>query len=159
MMTSFDISKNPQTQLPENWQEKGEYSYSVDDLIDAYNSGKQHALNEHNSILKEKFEENIQKAMLHSQDLINEMQQKGIICEKAFLRPVGLTKFDSLFIVPSENFLSDEFVEIYALARQKRSNVNEATFHISFSFMPLTSNINEEIIVCDGFNFKYERSK
>lgn len=144
--------------VPENWHKKSESEVDFFDLIvDAYESGKRDGFQEYVNIVKEKFQSNITSAAENAEfvfsKLKKEYQVKSI---ELYLKADSPTKFEALYIVPKKDFASDDFLRVYNLCRTLKAEINDSTFHLSFTFMPNSRHLNRHLIVCDGFSLKYE---
>lgn len=141
-----------------NWILNPEKEYFThDELIDAYLRGKEHQKNENQKILLEKLESNLKLAQSIVENITSEIKEKGFKPFKSYLRINNIIKFDAIFDVSSEDFISDNFDEIYSISRKIKKEVNSDTFNINFTFMPHSESINEKRINCEGFIFMYEK--
>ncbi|MBU0488410.1 MAG: hypothetical protein KKD31_10730 [Bacteroidetes bacterium] len=129
--------------------------YSENDLIDAYLAGKREQRDSEKKILIERFVSNLNKAKTRGIDffrfLVAEKQNPKI----AYLKIEDISKFQIVFIIPQDVFVSEGFPVVYSKAREIKQEVNDDTFHISFSFMPFTESINEERLISDGFILRH----
>ena len=145
--------------LPENWERKKQTEYDEFDLmVDAYETGKKDGREEFANIIREKLQNNINKAAECSEYLLKTLQKSyKIKPSDLYLKYTSPTKLEALFVVPKKSFISDDFSEVYKFCREYKSSINDDTFHLSFIFMPSSRHINRELIVCDGFSLKYDK--
>lgn len=131
--------------------------FTHDELIDAYLKGKEQQKSENQKILLEKLESNIKLAQSIVETITKEIKLKGFNSLKSYLRINNIVKFDAIFDVSTEDFISDSFDDIYTFSRKIRKEVNSDTFNINFTFMPHSESLNEKRIGCEGFIFTYEK--
>lgn len=142
--------------LPQNWK-KEESVYTGDHLIDAYLKGKQDGKDEMMKTLTKQFKENMEIATSISEKLYAAAEERKINFKTIHVKAEGITKFSALVIAKMEDFLSDEFREIFGIARKLKKEVESEGFYISFSFTPYSNQLNEKCIIADGFFLKYEK--
>lgn len=139
-----------------NWK-KNKEAFSGDDLIDAYLKGKEAGKNEKMRILFNQFKGNIEKATSLSENLYEFACKKDIKLKEIHLKAEDITRFAALFVADKNNFLSDNFRELYIHAREIKKIAETEDFYISFSFMPASEKINESCLITDGYFLKYEK--
>jgi hypothetical protein len=130
-----------------------------DELIDAYLKGREEQKNQNQKILFEKLEANIKTAQTIVVDIVNQIAETGFKMYKSYLKIDNITKFDVIFDIAVQDYLSPQFDEIYKLSHEIKSKYNNDTFNISFAFMPHSEFINERRINCEGFIFSYDKQK
>jgi hypothetical protein len=148
--------KEPIHSLPTNWRQEKD-SFTGDDLIDAYLKGKQAGKNELINILSKQFETNLEIATTVSEKLFVEAKKKKIAPKEVHLKADGITNFSALFVVDKDDFVSDNFRQIFSLARKLKTKVETDSFYISFAFLPISNNLNEKSLHADGYFLKYEK--
>lgn len=131
--------------------------FTHDELIDAYLMGKEQQKNDNQRILLEKLEANVSLAKSIVETLVEEIENINFKPHNSYLRINNITKFDAIFVVAMDDFISEKFDEIYALSQKLKKDHNNDTFYINFTFMPFTDNLNEKRINCEGFFLKYEK--
>jgi len=107
-------------------------------------------------ILNEKSEENLLKAKKTVENFAEKIIENDFRVNCAFLKINDVAKYEGLFLISLDDYLSDNFITIYKLSIKTKKEINSNTFYFDFKFMPLTENFNEEKIESDGFGFKYE---
>lgn len=142
--------------FPTNWRQE-ENSFTGDDLIDAYLKGKQAGKNEMINILSKQFETNVEIATSVSEKLFVEAKKKKIVPKEVHLKADGITNFSALFVVDKNDFVSDNFRQIFTIARKLKTKAETDSFYISFTFLPASNNFNEKSLHADGYFLKYEK--
>jgi len=112
------------------------YYYTHDELIDAYLKGKEAQKNENKRILIEKLEENLKQAQGIVENLVEEIRSKGFKIYKSYLRINNIVKFDAIFDVSPEDYISDAFNEIYKEGHEIKKTFNSDIFHLNLIYMP-----------------------
>ncbi|MBR2648175.1 MAG: hypothetical protein IKD55_05005 [Sediminibacterium sp.] len=141
---------------PTNWHQE-ENSFTGDDLIDAYLKGKQAGRSEMIHILSKQFETNLSIATTVSEKLFLEAKKKKILPKEVHLKADGITNFSALFVVDKNDFISDNFRQIFTLSRKLKAKVETENFYINFTFLPISNNLNEKNLHADGYFLKYEK--
>ncbi len=140
------------------WEEK--ISFSVDDLINAYQKGKEKGKKNGKknffAELKSAFFDNLIKAQLLGHDFFELINRKGYNCQRALLAIDGINNFKILYIVKSDDYLKKEFKEIYSLSYNFRNQHNNNIFDLSISLMPHSPHINEDLLLADGFILEHK---
>ena len=142
--------------LPSHWTK--EESYTSDDVITAYMKGKKDGMEDYKKILLEKLSSNMSTATKLTESFCSEITSEyKVEFKKAYLRIADITKFEVLIPVPETKFVSNDFRKIYLLADKVKQVNNNETFYITFSFMPISEQFNEQALINDGFAMQYER--
>jgi hypothetical protein len=137
--------------VAQNWSEVKKDSFTADDLLDAYTSGKE----EHHRILKKAFQSNISAVIDLSDALLSTLSKNNISCTRAFIKPEGLETFSALFFVPEKDALSKAFDKIYKEAEKIRGKAENNDLYVDFAFVPFTDYIDEDMVNADGYTIKY----
>jgi len=155
-MHTVDTQTIKPSPLPLNWK-KEESVYTGDHLIDAYLKGKEDGKNDMMKTLTKQFKDNMEIATSISEKLYAAAEERKINFKTIHVKAEGITKFSALVVAKMEDFLSDEFRDIFSVARKLKNEVESDHFYISFSFMPYSNGLNEKCITADGFFLKYEK--
>lgn len=107
-------------------------------------------------ILNKESNENFIKAQKTVEDFAEKIIENNFHVNCAFLKINDVAKYQGLFLISLDDYLSDNFMTIYKLSIKTKKDINSDTFYFDFKFMPLTENFNEEKIESDRFDFKYE---
>lgn len=137
--------------VAQNWSEVKKDSFTADDLLDAYSSGKE----EHHRILKKAFQSNIATVIDLSSNVLMALSKLDISCTRAFIKPEGLETFSAIFFVPEKDALSKTFDKIYKEAEKIRTKAEGDDLYVDFSFVPYTDFMDEEMLNSDGYTIKY----
>lgn len=160
----FNINLLPYAKIPsENWKNASEEAKNSlksepDDIIHAFHAGVDKGMNMTQQVLLKSFEENIKKAFSVSEDVFKKISTEKFSVNNLFLKANNIASFDVLFIVKSEDYLSDFRKEAYKIARDVKKSITEKLFDINFSFMPNSSDVNTDCLNSDGFIYRYEAS-
>lgn len=143
-------------ELPVNWKKDDQW-YSGDNLIDAYLKGKQDGRNETNNILSKQFETNLTIATSIAEKLFSEAKKKKIELKEIHLKANSITNFSALFVADENDFIADDFRNIFSIARKFKNKVESDSFYINFFFLPLSDSFNEKNLNAEGYFLKYEK--
>ena len=108
-------------------------------------------------ILSKQFETNLSIATTVSEKLFLEAKKKKILPKEVHLKADGITNFSALFVVDKNDFISDNFRQIFTLSRKLKAKVETENFYINFTFLPISNNLNEKNLHADGYFLKYEK--
>ena len=134
--------------LPKNWEKPP----TPDEILDAYEAGKTEQARVNLRVLNE----NLESACSSAEQLYRELVQIiGLECLGLHMRIVGLSRFQALFLVDLKGFISDKRNLAYASATSASKATVSSTFHIEFSFMPVSDHVNLEAIYSDGYFLTY----
>lgn len=145
--------------LSQSWvKEKGKDSgvFTSNDILQAYEKGKEFGKSEVQQILMEKIKSNIQTSTSICQQTMEMMRTKfGFECEAVHLRIDDAIKYDVLFIVDEEDYVSKDFLKVYDFIGKKVLAANNDTFHLSYIFMTDSEDIELDSMLADGFIYRY----
>jgi len=134
------------------------FIFSADEVINAYFQGKKDQKSENRNILMEKLEVNLVKAKKASEELYHLIDSKGFKCVEVLLKVKNIATFNSLFIINEEDFVKDEFQEIYIESIRKKKELNDSTtFEFSTIFMPTSGDLIMNSLLADGYILNYGR--
>jgi hypothetical protein len=156
--------------LSKSWHEektsemgKGEERYPADYVAFAwnrgYNQGKEdgaeQALRDFiDARWTELHEKAIQLASLRER-LYFSLKEKNFEPLKTFLRIEPDGTFDLLFLVRHEDFVSEKFREIYAIARELRLGATTEEFNVNIGFLPDGPELDQNLILEDGYQYTH----
>ena len=146
------------SQVDKNWVKQPD-TYTGDDLIDAFIRGKEVGQTEYTRVLTSQLRTNLTLAQRVSEDLFKVAGEKGFVFTDAWIKADGITNFNTLVVVKEEDFLDDRFREVYTIARKIKDDSLNENFHISFTFMPFSSNLNTACVRADGYFLKYDKNR
>ena len=156
--------------LSSDWRQgvDGESGYvSADYVIDAYKAGvaaggKEDFLNS----LKGSIGKGVRRAAKVGETFYIQLKEVfNVDCKRVMLKMDSIiddgqktcSHFELLFIVAEEDYIKDSFLYIYNVANALCLSVNDDCFNISISFMTEDENIDEGLLMCDGFKYTYEK--
>ena len=157
-MTAITRS-NLKKSVSSDWIKKEKESYTSDEVINAYLQGEKDGQSAKEKVLIQKLEENLKLAQKIVENINEEMVKSNFTSIRSYLRIKSLFRFDAVFSINKDDYLSTGFDAIYKLSRDFKSACNNDSFNINTTFMPITDSLNEERLVSDGFYFTYEKRK
>lgn len=102
------------------------------------------------------FHKNLTKATSLSENIFHtSFNDYGVKVKKVYLRPNDTCYFESLFLVATEDYLSDKMLDVYRKSAEITANFNDPNFRIDFKFMSYTKDLNIDRIHSDGFSYEY----
>jgi hypothetical protein len=153
------ITKNQiSTSYSNNWH-KQEDVITANDAIDAYFKGKEDGKSEQERVNRRLFTSNLEKAKSVSEFLFEKIALEGIQLKAIHLKAETITSFCALFVADKNDFLKDEFRDVFIRAREVKIQSDDDTFSISFLFTPDSSSLNEHSLASDGYLLKYYGKK
>jgi hypothetical protein len=128
-----------------------------DDVIDAWKIGVLKGLKLKDQIHEKYFNEKINSALMAANRLIDVFNREiDLKCIEAFLRIYDLDKFDFLFLVDFEAYLSDRLNAAYEEAlKVKRTCKKDNGLTFNFILKPKTAQTKIENVLADGYYLKY----
>lgn len=157
--TNTDIATTNVVELRPNWHPTDKFS--GDEMIDAYFLGKKAGIeagwDEKFQIIAKQFKANIETAVEVSESLYKEASELGIGLKSIQLKSEGLSKFTALFIVDSNDFVSDKFLDVYKISRKLNGHKSNPDIYISFLFTPYSDKLNQDCLTADGYFLNYAK--
>ncbi len=150
MSTVFKEVASKSKAVSDNWKEE-KSTFTVDDLLDAYTSGKEAS----QRILKQAFENNITTVISYSAEILAAIHKLAFPCTKAYIKPVGLECFSTIYFVQEGDTISKKFDKIYKEAEKIRSKAEQSNLFLDFTFVPYTDTVEDNMISADGYSIKY----
>jgi hypothetical protein len=153
MATAHTIKKDQivdDTIVDKKWYNEDEVT---DIRIEAFQAGVKHTKEQ----LKTKLNQNQEKAKEILTEIYLRLNQVLKVKAKMIkLRPVYYNSFESIFIIPPKDFLSQEqFTHVSMVTEAILRKYNGKDFNLSALFMPSSTKINEEAMFADGFNLTF----
>jgi len=106
-------------------------------------------------ILNKESNENFIKAQKTVEDFAEKIIKNNFHVNCAFLKINDIAKYEVLFLIPLDDYLSDNFMTIHKLSRKTKKDISD-TFYLDFKFRPFIENFNREKIESNELCFKYE---
>lgn len=102
------------------------------------------------------FRKNMDQSALDTFRIISFLDTKKIGHKSAFLKVNDISNFSVIVVVSREDFFRAEFLESYSIVNSIRKETETNSYHIDFSFMPVsnTEEVNKELLGSDGFDFQ-----
>lgn len=153
-MTTTESKKRGSHSLSNHWQ-KQTNAITYNDVSEAYLKGKEAGKTEQQRVNQSLFTNNLNKAKEISEKLFEEITNSGLKIKAIHLKAEAITSFNALFVSDKNDFLKDEFRNVFILARKYKSENENETFNISFTFTPDSNTLDENCLASDGFFVKY----
>jgi hypothetical protein len=84
------------------------------------------------------------------------MREIGITPISANLKVVSESSLRVLVTVSDEDFLKEDFLRIYSIAREIQDNSKTEVYSIYFSFVNRSPSFDAELVELDGFTYSYK---
>lgn len=141
-----------------SWKiERPEGMHSTDVVIDAYITGKKDGLQLAQKTAIAQLKKNIEKAGDQTKKLLDHMESIGFSAVDAYLRIISIDNLEVLVAVKQDDFLNDKFLDVYNWLAALEEVAREEIFNISFSYIDLSENFDEQIVFSDGFIHKFKK--
>jgi hypothetical protein len=157
-MTATTSQRKISTKQSNHWQKQSNV-ITYNDVLDAYLKGKEAGKTEQQRVNQSLFDKNLEKAQVLSEKLFEEITSIGVKIKAIHLKADAITSFNSLLIADKNDFLTDEFRNVFLLARKIKSANEDQTFSISFTFTPDSNTLDENCLTSDGFFTKFYGEK
>jgi len=132
--------------------------YSEDEIASIkkveFEKGKEHF----NQVQLKQYTDNLLKAQdVAEKHFISVLTNFGIKLKQIRLKPISISSFELIFIMPESDFLSiDNYRKVVEDGVQFINEYSNNKFYISFMYMPHTNNINDTAFLLDGFYITYD---
>ncbi|MES2389158.1 MAG: hypothetical protein V4543_14240 [Bacteroidota bacterium] len=155
LTTKAPVLKAGKSTLPVNWLFRTfEPGISSEDSINAYLFENRYV----HAFQRTTFISNLLTASGFALNFLKALDaEKGIKCLSVFIKAADLRSFELLLTVDVGDFVSEEFVSAYKLARESKAAVNTDSFNLTISFLPNSDQLDAEALICDGFTWHYEQ--
>ncbi len=157
-MTTTETRQKSSTGLSNHWQKQSNV-ISYNDILDAYLKGKEAGKTEQQRVNQSLFDTNLEKAQEVSEKLFEEITHSGVNIKAIHLKAEAITSFSALFVSDTNDFLKEDFRNVFILARKIKNESEDQTFSISFTFTPASKNLDENCLASDGFFAKFYGKK
>lgn len=152
-VTGLDLSqweiKNP--------IDKEQY-YTCDAVIEAYLTGEKNGLKSEQKVLFNQFTDNVDKSKKNTLEFLKLIESFGFLPKGAYIKFDSFDLFEALIAVSEIDFVKDEFLKIYDELIKLQNSKNEELYKINFSFVPVTTELDEANIMYDGYVIRYKKS-
>ncbi len=132
-----------------------DWTFTKEDFVAAYELGMKHA-----DVNAQKEYETLRSQRIHQlahlrDDIANYLKAEGFHPIKAFLGVDTAQAFDLMLLVPSDDFLAEDFRRVYGYARAMRTKVTEDRYSVNVTFSDATPEFDENLVVADGYWYAY----
>lgn len=156
METLKTYNKDIEWSIEPIYKDKNNEIYSVDDIINAYLSGKLDVLKKfEEKAVGEAFGKNLQLAKDYSIKYWKYLQASKIKPEKVFLKIKDKERFNALFVINEDVWCDNSFDEQYNEAIKVKSEINSNSFDYSIILMPKSDSFDKESLLSDGYLLSY----
>jgi hypothetical protein len=129
---------------------KGKEWFSDDELIEAYNLGKDY----YKHSVMQAFAKNLEKAQELCEEMYETLSSVSIEVKSVHLKDGDFTNFSAIFVIPAGIFLDfDQFSEVNSIVRQKVTQAEGIS--LSYLLMPFSEAIDKEAMIADGYNYSF----
>lgn len=135
-----------------NWKNESEEALKKQ----AFHEGFKKGMDAKDVAIKQFFTSNLEKATKLAEQLFYEFKELNFECKHLMLKPLDLMSFEFLFVVEEAKYLSDSRRAVYATIRKNKKEVNSNEFRFECLLMPENGEINFDLIISEGYSFKYE---
>lgn len=132
-------------------KQDGKELFNADEVLDAYLTGKQDGINELNNNAIEWIKRNLSDCMKFLNELFEDINKRGIAFDGIFYNPPSPYSITLIVTVSEDDFLKDDFNDLYSFIHQLEENYNTDTLEICLSFIAKNEFYDEESIIEDGF--------
>lgn len=122
----------------------------------AFKEGFKKGVDAKDVAIKNFFYSNMDKATSIAEKLFQKFNSINFTCNRLMLKPRDLKSFEFLFIVDEATYLSEARKEVYRIVRGFKKENNSNEFQFECLIMPESSDVNMDLILSEGFSFKYE---
>lgn len=137
-------------------QDKEKETFSADDLIDAYLTGKKDKSDKDFQLRLEKLESNLKLAQELSIELYTKIIDEGFKCSTVKLKIKDIYHFSSVFLIDLDDYCKDSFLKIYEESIKLKKKVNEGkTFDFTTIFTPESEELEKNNLIADGYILSY----
>jgi len=123
-------------------------------LIDAYMNGKRDGVQQFKSLEISKLNENINKSGTITVNIINILKEKKFSPIDAYLRVHSFERFDIMVTVPENDYLKDEFLDIYDIISDIEEKSKDDFYNAFISICSTNNHFDEQIVASDGYALK-----
>ena len=123
-------------------------------LIDAYLHGRKDGIELIEKLKQEKLNENINKSGNISKRLIRVLKDSSFSPIDAYLRVHSFDRFDIMVTVPEEDYLKDEFLDMYGIISDIEAKSNDDFYKAFISICSTNNHFEEQIVASDGYTLK-----
>lgn len=128
-------------------------AFTCDNVIDAYQKGKQEQKDLQERLILDKLERNVELTWNYANEIYEHLREQGLNPKNSFLRINNWDSFNILFIIPEEQLLNKKIYDIYDFLSDFEEERRSDLFHFSISLCGYTEEFNDDKVFADGFIF------
>jgi hypothetical protein len=121
-----------------------------------YHQGFAEGVEQEKKEIDNRIQNNLIVAGVDTSKLVNAMREIGITPISANLKVVSESSLRVLVTVSDEDFLKEDFLRIYSIAREIQDNSKTEVYSIYFSFVNRSPSFDAELVELDGFTYSYK---
>jgi hypothetical protein len=144
--------------LDQHALQRGEDSFSADDVIDAYHRGKTEFRQEIDTVRVKVFNDNMGQVTSVVATALMKLMENGYTYYRVYLRTDHWFAYEVLVLVAEDAFVDDGFEAIYQFITEQEQATQSDQFNITFSFVPVGKNaldlVNNTAITSDGYIYR-----
>ena len=126
-------------------------------LIDAYLNGKKDGVEQHQKLILNKLDENIEKSGSISLSLIKTLKENKFNPIDAFLRVRSWDRFDIMITVSEDDYMKEEFLEMFDVVSNIENSSKDELYGVFISFCSINNFFDEQNVSSDGYLLKLEK--
>lgn len=107
-------------------------------------------------IIQRVADQNRDRVMIATQDIIKRVNEMGFRSERAFLRHNSPIDFEIIIAVRGSDFVKDEFDSAIQVASAIRAEVDEERISLDVMYMPVGKSVDRMALIADGYTWWYE---
>jgi hypothetical protein len=129
----------------------GDPIFGPDQVIAAFEAGYAKGTSVVEKLVREKIEQNIQKAGSDTGKLIERLQQAGLSPKSARLKIVGVEEYEVLVVLPEKDYVDEKFDDALSFIGELERATRQDDYCIMFTFCPESESFDESKVKSDGF--------
>lgn len=145
------IPQSNQQSVGNNWNNiigPSPQSYTVDDIINAYEKGCDDGLSVYLKKMRKELKSNLQNTLPIMEEFFNSINLEKEDCKLMLLRLADTNRFNFIIAIDKDVFFNDQLCRpIY----EKSFDIRRQNPNLDISFMPLNGSLNIESLNSDNF--------
>lgn len=142
-----------------NWIDRiNESDEYIKDMFSWYNNGWINRGEDDEKKIKDRIKTNILVTLNYVEEVLDELVKLGITANDVFLKFNSLVDHTVLITVPTEDYLSDNFFNIYSISKKKERSSKSEDYGVRFNYTFDDGDIDEDALRGDGFHKSHSSS-
>lgn len=138
-------------------KEEGKDVFSVDNVIDAYLSGRRDQLNHEIQLKFEKLGQNLETATNLSKQIFDFIKENHFRPNKVYLKIKDIYSFTSFFLINEDDYCDDNFLKVYEKTIEIKKQTNKSnTFDYTTILTPYSEFFDSNSLLSDGYILSYD---